>query len=118
LNSISPTSTSINNLPNGMDVQLIADRSSGKPPVFVKFDARSSFFRDSNGIIYKCQSNKCNYTWYIYLNGNLVNAPGHTTEGTLTFKFTKKGAYHIIVNVCRDSGDSDCASDGTGFDAS
>lgn len=103
-----PTTTATKGLPVGMDVQLAADITSGKSPLKVNFDARGSFFRDSKGDIYPC--GVCNYTWYVYQNSKLVNEPERGNNGTFGYRFGK-GAYRVVVRVCRGQGDSDCAFD-------
>lgn len=101
--------------PVGMDVQLITDITSGSSPLTVNFDARGSFLRDANGMIYKCGGGPCNYTWYVYKDGNLAYQSDRGGNGTFKYKFGRSGDYRVIVRVCRGQADSDCAYDGEGI---
>ena len=102
-----PTAAPTVGLPTGMDVQLVADITSGKAPLNVHFDARNSFFRDAQGDIFNC--GVCNYTWYVYNSDfTVINDPKRSSNGTFSFKFGK-GDYRVVVKVCRGQGETDCA---------
>lgn len=110
--SVTNDLTATPGLPVGMDVQLITDTTSGTSPLTVNFDARESFLRDANGVIYKCWGGPCNYTWYVYKDGKLVYQSDRAGGGTFKYKFGQSGEYRVVVRVCRGQADSDCAYDG------
>lgn len=103
--SADPTQESIT-ATSVMDVQLVADRADGKSPLTVNFDARGSFLKDTNGVIYPC--GVCNYTWFVYQNSTLINDPKRSDHGSFSYKFGKDGDYRVVVKVCRGKDESDC----------
>lgn len=112
-NTPPPTSTATENssLPIGMSVLLSADKTTGKTPVTVKFDARNSFLRASDGTIYPCKGGPCHYTWEVYTGGQRIKTTTNSS-GTFEYTFGKKGTYFVTVLVCRGLNNSDCKGSG------
>lgn len=104
--SSSPTT----GLPLGMQVILTATRTQGQVPLSVRFDARDSFLRTADGTIYECGA--CNYTWTVRESGLYVLGPKET-DGTLEYKFTRRGTYFVSVTVCRAGSVVDCGGSGS-----
>jgi hypothetical protein len=81
-------------------VSLVADRVSGKSPLTVKFDARSSYLLTPDGIRHPCQTGACHYTWKAYLRGQRPGKPDTDSGGTFDHTFSDKGSYIVTVQVC------------------
>ncbi len=107
--SLTITATESLGLPTGMQVILVANQTNGKVPLIVKFDARDSYLRSVDGTIYECGA--CNYTWSIRQGTESKFGP-EKTEGTLEYRFAKKGTYVVTVVVCRNSSDAECGGTG------
>lgn len=114
-NVIVPTATATANslLPIGMNILLSANKTTGKTPLNVKFDARASFLRAPDGKIYPCKGGPCNYTWEVYTGGQKVGKTTKNSSGTFEYTFEKKGTYFITVVICRGLNNSDCKGSGT-----
>ncbi len=103
-----PTATENPSEPIGLSVRLTADKTSGKAPLTVRFDARGSFLRAPDGTIYPCRGGSCNYTWDVYKAGQKIGKPTENATGTFQYTFGKRGAYFVTVYVCRGHASSDC----------
>jgi hypothetical protein len=81
-------------------VSLLADRVSGKSPLTVKFDARSSYLLTPDGNRHPCQTGACHYTWKAYLRGQRPGRPDTDSGGTFHHTFSDKGSYIVTVQIC------------------
>lgn len=93
-------------------VKLEANKTSGKAPLSVKLDARSSYMTDFEGRMHVCRNGPCFYTWKVYSNGQQIGKSVTGSGGTFDYKFTKKGIYTITVWVCRGRDSVDCGGSG------
>ncbi|MGE5378644.1 MAG: hypothetical protein ACM3XO_26620 [Bacteroidota bacterium] len=103
------TLTSTPALPLGMQVVLTANKTSGKIPLRVRFDARNSYLREADGTVLPCVA--CNYTWQIRQGSGTILGP-KTGAGTSEYNFTKRGTYFVSVRVCRNGSTIDCDASG------
>ena len=110
IETMTATFTPIPGLPTGMQVVLYANLTSGKAPLPVKLDARSSYFRDSTGAVFPCGA--CNYTWQIRQGSEMIYGP-EKGQGTFEFRFGAKGTYFVSVFVCRSNSTTDCGGSGS-----
>jgi hypothetical protein len=89
--------------------RLVANKTSGRSPLIVKFDARDSFLRESDGTQLSCQAGTCYYTWRVLFNlqakGNSVN----NSSGKFEYTFRERGTYTVTVYICRGQDRVDCA---------
>lgn len=81
-------------------VSLFADIVSGRSPLDVKFDARSSYLLTPDGIQHPCQTGACHYTWKANLIGQVSGRPDTDSGGTFRHTFSDKGTYIVTVQVC------------------
>ncbi len=81
-------------------VSLVADSRSGKSPLTVRFDARSSYLLTPDGIKHPCQTGACHYTWSANLIGQVSGRPDTDSGGTFRHTFSDKGTYIVTVQVC------------------
>lgn len=81
-------------------VGLSADSVSGKSPLTVKFDARSSYLLTPDGERHPCQTGACHYTWKAYLRGQQAGRSDTDSGGTFHHTFRDKGSYIVTVQVC------------------
>lgn len=81
-------------------VSLSADSVSGKSPLTVKFDARSSYLLTPDGERHPCQTGACHYTWKAYLRGQQAGRSDTDSGGTFHHTFRDKGSYIVTVQVC------------------
>jgi hypothetical protein len=95
-----------------MYVILTANQTSGRAPLTVKLDARTSYLRAPDGTIFECSKGACSYTWYVYFNGVQFTEPLET-RGNVDFKFDKRGTYFVSVYICHGAENPICASGGT-----
>ena len=81
-------------------VSLFADIVSGRSPLDVKFDARSSYLLTPDGIQHPCQTGACHYAWIAYLRSQQPGRPNTDSGGTFHHTFSDKGSYIVTVQVC------------------
>lgn len=81
-------------------VSLFADMVTGKSPLAVRFDARSSYLLTPDGTQHPCQTGACHYTWKAYLRGQQPGRPDTDSGGTFHHTFNDKGSYIVTVEVC------------------
>lgn len=84
-----------------MNVQLNFSSSSGKAPLTVNFNAKSSYVSRSDGTILTCaEKNVCSYTWDVRAGNTSISGP-ISGDGVFSYTFQKKGGYLVVVYVCR-----------------
>jgi hypothetical protein len=93
--------------------RLVANNTSGRSPLIVKFDARDSFLRESNGIQFSCQAGTCYYTWRVYSNGQQIGRSANNSSGKFEYTFRQRGSYSVTVYICRGQDRTDCGDTGT-----
>lgn len=111
--SVTPTDIPASATPAAkMEVYVYADRATGKAPLKVKFDARDSYLRESNGIHFPCRGGACFYTWKVYSNGQQIGRSENNSSGTFEYSFGRNGAYLVTVWICRGRDKIDCGGGG------
>lgn len=93
---------------NKMDAILVANLLEGKAPLNVNLDARASFVQFTDGSVAECGNSQfCSFTFTIIPVGQPADTI-HKLEGSLSYKFSRKGEYIVAVYVCRgDACDED-----------
>ena len=92
-----------------MTAVLQATRLTGKAPLTVNFDARTSQAEFAEGGSVPCGNNpSCSYAFTIYRDSKVVERISNNT-GLLPYTFNNKGQYSVNVNVCRGEA---CNDDG------
>ena len=81
-------------------VSLSSDSVSGKSPLTVKFDARSSYLLTPGGIQYPCQTGACHYTWKVYFKGQQLGRTDTDSGGSFHYTFKDQGKYIVAVQIC------------------
>ncbi len=82
---------------------LTASRTSGKAPLKVNFNASGSYLQYNSGDSMYCKiAHSCTFSWNIYLGETLIKAPFNTDTGNLTYTFSNRGDYVVVVTVCRE----------------
>ena len=110
--TVAPSDTpTITPKPN-LIVLVAYDRSAGRPPLKVNFDARDSYLIDSDGQQLRCRSGACYYTWKVILNGRQLDDPATDTSGRFQYVFGKRGTFLVTVWICRGKDRVDCGGDG------
>lgn len=97
-------------------VNLVADKTSGKPSLAVKFNARSSYLLTPDGIQHPCQNGPCHYTWKVYSNGQQSGKSVTDSGFSFDHTFSEKGSYFVTVQVCWGQERLYCADDGTSIE--
>lgn len=95
-----------------MEVYLYADKTSGKKPLRIKFDARDSYLREPNGTKFPCRGGPCDYTWKVYSNGTQLGKSATDAGGTFEYSFGDRGVYLVTVYICRGRDKLDCGGAG------
>ena len=93
-------------------VLLVANKTSGKAPLKVKFDARESYLTDYGGQTYVCHNGACYYTWKVYSGGQQTGKSVTDSGGTFDYTFGKQGTYMVTVWICRGKDGVDCGGSG------
>jgi hypothetical protein len=83
-----------------MFVELLADKTSGKAPLTVKFDARGSYLLMPDGQRNPCRGGACHFTWKIYASGQQEGNSETASGGTFQHVFGTRGNYMVTVDVC------------------
>lgn len=94
-------------------VNLIADKTTGRRPLIVKFDARDSIMHEPNGAQLSCRTGPCNYTWRVYSGGLQLGKSENNTSGRFEYVFRERGTYIVTVYICRGQDKVDCGSSTT-----
>jgi hypothetical protein len=81
-------------------VSLFPDSVSGKSPLTVKVDARSSYLLTPDGERHPCQTGACHYTWKVYFKGQQLGRADADSGGSIRYTFSDKGRYIVTVQVC------------------
>ena len=97
-------------------VKLVADKTSGKPSLAVKFDARSSYLLTPDGIQHPCQNGPCHYTWKVFSNSQQLGRSVTDGGGSFDHTFSEKGSYFVTVHICWSQERLYCADDGTSIE--
>jgi hypothetical protein len=95
-----------------MEVYLYADKTSGKKPLRIRFDARDSYLREPNGTKFPCRGGPCHYTWKVYSNGTQLGKSVTDAGGTFEYSFGERGVYLVTVDICRGRDKLDCGGAG------
>ena len=95
-----------------MEVYLYADKTSGRKPLRIKFDARDSYLREPNGTKFPCRGGPCNYIWKVYSNGTQLGKSVTDSGGTFEYSFGDRGVYLVTVDICRGRDKFDCGGAG------
>jgi len=93
-------------------VLLVANKTSGKAPLKVKFDARESYLTDYGGQTYVCRNGACYYTWKVYSGGRQMGKSVTDSGGTFDYAFGRQGTYMVTVWICRGKDRVDCGGSG------
>jgi len=93
-------------------VRLENDKSAGRPPLTVNFDARDSYLIASDGQQYPCKYGACNYTWKVVLDGQQLEKSQPNSSGKFQYTFGKRGRYLISVWICRGKDAVNCGGNG------
>ena len=96
-----------------ISVSLVADSVSGKSPLSVKFDARSSYLLTPDGERHPCQTGACHYTWKVYFQGQQLGRPDTDSGGSFRYTFKDKGMYIVAVQICWGKDRLYCAESST-----
>ena len=88
------------------------DRSAGRPPLTVNFDARDSYLIASDGQQYYCRNGACNYTWKVVSDGQKLEKSQLNSSGKFQYTFGKRGRYLISVWICRGKDAVNCGGNG------
>ena len=88
------------------------DRSAGRPPLTVNFDARDSYLIASDGQQYPCRNGTCNYTWKVVSDGQKLEKSQLNSSGKFQYTFGKRGKYLISVWICRGKDAINCGGNG------
>ena len=88
------------------------DRSAGRPPLTVNFDARDSYLIASDGQQYPCRNGSCNYTWKVVSDGQKLEKSQLNSSGKFQYTFGKRGKYLISVWICRGKDAVNCGGNG------
>jgi len=111
--SVTPTDIPATVTPGAkMEVYLYADKTSGKKPLRIKFDARDSYLREPNGTRFPCRGGPCDYTWKVYSNGTQLGKSVTDAGGTFEYSFGERGIYLVTVYICRGRDKFDCGGAG------
>jgi len=111
--SVTPTDIPATVTPGAkMEVYLYADKTSGKKPLRIKFDARDSYLREPNGTKFPCRGGPCDYTWKVYSNGTQLGKSVTDAGGTFEYSFGDRGVYLVTVYICRGRDKFDCGGAG------
>lgn len=82
-------------------IQLSYDKSAGRSPLTVKFDARESYLLDSDRKQHPCKYGSCNFTWKVILDNRQLSKSTVDSSGRLQYTFEKPGRFLIALWVCR-----------------
>jgi hypothetical protein len=91
---------------------LVANKTSGKAPLKVKFDARESYLTEYGGQTFVCRNGACYYTWKVYSGGQQLGKSATDSGGTFDYTFGKQGTYMVTVWICRGRDGVDCGGSG------